>query len=167
MTKSDTTNFTFKYGLISALVLIIFSLLSYFFNFQYKYEMLTGWVSIPVIFILSLFCISDYAKTKESLTYGAAAKIGFKCLFIASILYGFYVLFYANFIASDFFSEFLRLKEEAFIERGMPKEIIIKTLKTLDLLSKPHISFLSTVFVITFFGGIFSLIGAVFFQKNN
>lgn len=150
-----------KWGLITGLVLIIFSLITYYGGMMANQAL--QWVSYLFLAIGIFLGVKKHRDDELGgyMTYGRGLGAGVLIGLFAGLLLAIYI--YAFFSASPgALEELKRIQEEGMYEKGMPQEQIEMSLKFVS----PGIMALFTLPAMTFFGFIFSLIISAILKKD-
>ncbi|MCX6225844.1 MAG: DUF4199 domain-containing protein [Bacteroidia bacterium] len=154
------------YGLIIALVIIIFAVLQWILGLD-RAKWMT-WISWAAYFSVLYFCLKNWRDDHNGgyIRYGQALNAGILFMFFASIIYAFYFVVFVKWIDPTFINRFLDTIEEAYYKQGMPEEQISAVMAFLGKLSNPGMQFFWAIFGITFTGVILSLIVSIFIRKE-
>ncbi|MEP6645529.1 MAG: DUF4199 domain-containing protein [Saprospiraceae bacterium] len=147
---------TLKWGLITGMVYIIFSLGSNMMGVQSSGSKMLGFGMGALILVATFFPI--YMGVKEArdsdlggyLTLGQGFLIGFKIALIAGVISAVFTLIYTKIIDPDFVDRMMAATEEQWDKMGMPEENRDTARKWAGYFMNPYIL------------GVFSLLSALF-----
>ena len=154
------------YGLIIALVIIIFAVLQWILNLQKS--TLMNWLSIASYFTVLYFCLKNWRDEYNGgyIRYGQSLNAGILFMFFASIIYAFYFVIYVKWMDPTYISRYLDSIEEIYYKRDMPEEQITQVMSWLAKLRGPGMQFFWGIVGTTFTGVLLSLIVSIFIRKE-
>jgi hypothetical protein len=156
---------SFTYGLLTAIGLILITLLTYLFNLTE-----ITWLSYLTYVILLAGIILGTIKFRDDdsggfITYGRALGFGTIVSLFSALISGIFLYVFYTFIAPDAFEQ-LRILAEQNIIKANP-EITDQQLDLAMRMTTPLMILISSLFSITFIGFVFSLATSAFLKKND
>ena len=165
MEKQSMTKFASVYGFFLGLVLILFDV-----AFWLSGHKISPFQNLNLILIVAgiIIGIKKYrdGENKGCLTYGDVLKTGILIAFFASILLAFYTFILLKFLDPGLIGQILENIEDRLSEKGLTDEQVTATVTMYKSVLTPFIMTIGTIFSITFYGFIFSLIIAIFMKKE-
>ena len=162
---------TLKWGLITGMVYVIFSLISNIMGIQQSGGAM-GWL----FFLLSLVgsFTTIFLGIKETrdqdlgsyLTFGQGFMTGFKIALIASVISAIFTLIYTKFIDPDFAEKMMVGVEAQWDKAGMPEENREMARKWTSYMFNPLIMSAMSLLISIFWGVIQSLIAGAILKKD-
>lgn len=163
--KASLAAASFTYGLLTAIGLILITLLTYLFNLTE-----VRWISYLSFVVLIAGIILGTIKFRDDdlggfISYGRALGLGTLISLFASLISGVFVYIFYSFIAPDAFEQIRILAEQRMIEAN--PDITDQQLDMAMRMTTPLMGFISTLFSITFIGFVFSLATSAFLKKKD
>jgi len=164
--RTQRIKVSMNHGLVVGLVLIVFAFLISIMN--------TGSGGILRLLHWAVIIGAVYYSTKTwrdnynegYLSYREALGFGFRTMFFASIIYGFYSMLYMSWINPESVDEALMAIEESYYQLGVDDNMIEQYMAMAKKLQTPVWQMFTTVLGTTFSGFIISLIVALFVRKD-
>ena len=165
--KTQRIKVSMNHGLVVGLILIVFAFLISTLN--------SGSGGILRLLHWAVIIGAVYYSTKTwrdnynegFLSYGQALGFGFRTMFFASIIYGFYSIIYVFWINPGILEIELRTMEEAFYLLGLNDNMIDERMEMAEKMQTPFLRMFTTILGTTFSGFIISLIVALFVRKDS
>lgn len=154
-------------GAIIGIVLSIYSII------LYKLGLLitsgTGDFINYLILLVGLYYSTISYRNKYTLgfmSYGEALKFGVTVSFLASIVIGFtnYILY--RFVDTSLMDQLFVYQEKVLLDSGRSADEVEEVMKLVRVGTTPGLIFLTTIFRITLFGTLISLINSIFLKRN-
>ena len=100
------------------------------------------------------------------MSYGEALKFGVTVSFLASIVIGFtnYILY--RFVDTSLMDQLFVYQEKVLLDSGRSADEVEEVMKLVRVGTTPGLIFLTTIFRITLFGTLISLINSIFLKRN-
>ena len=167
---SNNNNFwknAMNYGAILGLALIIYSVVLYLLNFSNARG--AGIFSYLILIAGIIMAIKNYRdKTLGGyMNYGTGLGLGTVIGLFAGILLGFYIFLQMKFIDPDIIEQGFRIQEERMLERGMNEDQVEMSIEMARKFATPVATAVSTIFFMTLFGFVVSLIAAAILKKDD
>ncbi len=167
--KNNTKNSFFiaslTYGVLTAIGLIMISLMVYLFD-------LTGvsWISYLTYVVLLAGIIIGTIKYRNDdlegfISFGKALGFGTLVSVFAAFISGLFMYIFYQYLAPDAMEEIRRAAEEAVINAN--PNVTDQELDMILRFTSPLVMFISGLFFTTLIGFIFSLVTAAFTQKKD
>ena len=164
---------TLKWGLITGMVYVIFSLVSNLLGLQQG----SGNLGLTFLFnfllmIATFFTIYLGVKetrdeaTAEYFTLGEAFSTGFKISLIAAVIASVFTFIYLQFIDPDLMDRVMENAEDQWDEMGVPEENREMGRKFQGYFSNPYILSAFVIMSVIFWGLIKSLVAGLILRKN-
>ncbi|WP_335964492.1 DUF4199 domain-containing protein [Galbibacter sp. PAP.153] len=116
-TQPTTGKFALKYGIITSVIGIAFSLMLHFMDMQYSQS--TGVQIVSTLILVSLVIVAIYQFKKANdgyLELGQALKVGMGVAAIAAVITVIYLVLYINFIEVDYHDKLAEITRAKMIE---------------------------------------------------
>lgn len=165
-----------KWGLITSMVYITFSLVSNLLGIQQGGEgagsMGLGMLFSFLQFVATFFTI--YLGIKETrdedlggyLTLSQAFKAGLKIAFIAGLIAGLFTFIYMQFIDPDMADRIMSASEEQMDEMGVPEENREMSMKFTNFMTNPIYMAAFLIIWVVFWGMIKALVAGMILKKD-
>ncbi len=154
-----------NYGILTAVGLIILSILIYFANlFEHNWISYIGYLILLSGIILGTKHYRD-EYSGGFISYGRALGFGTFTAFIAALVTGAFTYVFYQFLAPDALETLRELAEIRVLE--MNPNATDQQLDMVRRLTSPLLMFFSGLFSYTFMGFIFSLVVAAFLKKKD
>lgn len=161
--KPTIKSISIKWGVISALVGIIFFLI---LDFTGQYNGNLRWLGLIFTFALTYLAHKEFKEEGDSyMSFGQGLGIGTLMALIASIINSIFLYIYASFINSNFIEA---AKEKAIMdmqEQGQSASQIDQAMSFMEWMFSPVAMAIMGVIGGVFFGFIISLIVTIFTKK--
>jgi len=165
--KPSTFTITLGYGVLIALALIVFALITYLVGANDS-----PWLVIVVgILIVGGIILAQINFRNKYLggfmEYGKAFTIGFLTVLFLSILYAVYAYIFAKYIDPGAIEEQLAKAEQNMVSQGKSEEEIELGMKYASMFATPGLSAVGAFIMYTLFGTVVSLITSIFTKREN
>lgn len=165
-TKSQRIKVSMNHGLVIGLILIVFAfLITQVSKNTNSLLQLVHWTAIIGAMYYSIKTWRD-SYCGGYISYGQAVGFGFRTMFYASIIYGFYSMIYMNWINPDAVNEAMSAMEEGYYAMGFNDDQIEQYMILAQKMQTPVWQVITTVMGTTIMGLIISLIVALFIKKE-
>ncbi len=163
--KTSFTAASFTYGLLTAIGMILITLLTYMFNLTE-----ITWLSYLTYLILIAGIILGTIKFRDDdsggfISFGRALGFGTLISFFAALISGIFLYVFYTFIAPDAFEQIRIIAEQNMIEAN--PDITDQQLDLALRMTTPLMVLISSLFGITFIGFVFSLATSAFLKKKD
>lgn len=164
---------TVKWGLITGMVYVIFSLLGNMLGIQRSGGFsIMGLALNTAVFIATMATI--YLGTKENrdqnlggyMTFGQGFKTGLGIALIASLITAVFTLIYMTLIDPNMAADIMETVEESWDKQGMPEENREVARKWTEFMFKPWFMGIMVIISVIFWGVIKSLITSAMLKKE-
>ena len=161
-----------KWGLITGMVYVIFSLLGTLLGIQQGGNLGLGILSQTILMVVTFFTIYMGVKevreetTTEYFTMGQGFVTGFKIALIAAVLAGVFSFIYQKFIDPDMMERMLSQAEEQWDELNVPEERREMGRKFQSYFTNPFMMSAIVMLQVIFWGVIKSLVAGAILKKN-
>jgi hypothetical protein len=166
-------NTNFFYGLILAVINIVFSLVMFFAGYQtdkiaegQRLSQFFPLVVCIVVLVLGMRAVREESKDK-SLSYGRGVGSGVLITLYSSLIGAVYTFIHLTFVNTnyaDYMIDFLRKGEWA--RKGLSETQMDAAEKFTRFIFKPAILSISSIIMWMFFGTVFVLIIAIFMRRK-
>ncbi|MCX7955462.1 MAG: DUF4199 domain-containing protein [Bacteroidales bacterium] len=165
MLKNPLLKNSMNFGLITALVLVIFNLIFYviFPTQQTLLGILTYIVLIVMIFIGTKFLRDNMLG--GYISYGKSVASGVLISLCVSVIIAFYVFTFYK-LDPHSLEKIIELQEEELYKRGLPEDEIEKSIEIISKFTTPTTLAIGTILNYILLGTLFSLIIGAFTKKN-
>lgn len=153
-------------GLITGLVLIGFSLITYFVGLNLNPSM--GYVSIIILAACIFIAGKSYRDNELGgfISYGQALGFGILVGVFASILLGFFTYLEIKFIDPDIISKQMELVRQNYAKKGINDDQIDKMMEMSKKWMTPTVMFISAILSFAFWSLLISLVTSIFIKKE-
>lgn len=161
-----------KWGLITGMVYIIFSLLGTLLGIQQGGNLGLGLLINTILLVVTFFTIYLGVKevreetTTDFFTMGQGFVTGFKIALIAAVLAGVFSLIYQKFIDPEMLDRIMAQAEEQWDEMNVPEERREMGRKFQSYFTNPFIMSAMVMLQVIFWGVIKSLVAGAILKKN-
>ncbi len=166
MDKKSVWPVSLKYGLISGLVVVIYSLLLYLIGMDQNRGL--GLISYLIMLVIIFLAVKAHRDQDLNgyITVGRSLGVGTALALISGIVMAIYLLLYFNVINPDFINESLRQTREALIDRGMEGEQLEQQLEWTRKFMSPGFMIAFSIIWQVIVGFIGALIAGIIYQKK-
>lgn len=169
MEQKSTFSFALQFGLLTGLVLIVFTLILFLAGVGDKSPL--HFISF-VIYIVMLYWGMVNIRDRQldgTMNYGKAFGIGFWIIFFAAILVGIFTFFYLKYIDTGAIARQLQIAENKILARNpnISDADLNKALGMAKMFATPVMSAISQFIGSIIIGTIFSLIIAIFAKRED
>lgn len=166
MEKPSTARIAIKWGIISAIISIVFAIVIYNTDLWKSSWISFVFGSIISITLLVLAMKEFRGLNEQFMTFGEGFGLGMLLSTVSGLLSSAFNIIYTNFIDTGFQKKMMDLQEEKMIEQGLSDEQISAAMEMGQKFSTPGFQFLFSIIAILFFGAILSSIVAAIMQKK-
>lgn len=165
-TQPSLFKYSINYGLITGLILVVYSLLLYFTNLNLDQTM--GYISFLILAACIFFTGKHYRDSvlHGSIAYAQALGLGVLVGVFASVLLGFFSYLELKFIDPSIIDKQLELTQQKMVEKGLNEEQLEMAMKVTKQWMTPAMSFIISIFSFAFISLIISLITSIFIRKD-
>lgn len=152
-------------GLLLGLILILKEVL--FIVFDLYFQTWAGWVSLAITVLVLYWSIRRFREEENSgyLQYWQGVKTGLFTMGFASLLVGFFLYLYYQFIDFESFGLFKQNLEDQLLNQGYPDEQVEAMASMNPAFKSPSMFAIMTVLGNLIMGFIISLIISIFLKK--
>jgi zinc transporter ZupT len=165
MEKPSTARIALKWGLISAIAVIIFSTVIWITEFWRN-----GWASNLTFLLLIPVLVMAYKEFKEAnngfMSFGEGLGLGVLLSGVSAIISGIFSYIYMNFIDNTFMSKMIDFQREQMTEKGLTDEQIDQSMQMIQKFTSPGLAFIFGIIGWLVVGFIFSLIVTAIMRKS-
>jgi hypothetical protein len=167
MEQKSTFSPAMQFGLLTGLVLIVFSLIMFLAGVNEKSPFqFISYVLLAVMLFWGITNIRD-RQLDGVMSYGKAFGTGFWIALFAAILVGIFTFFYLKYINPGFISQQLQAAEMKMQDKNMSQEQIAQAMKYAKTFSTPVVSAIMALIWEVIIGTVFSLIIAIFAKRED
>jgi Protein of unknown function (DUF4199) len=165
--STERLKMVMNWGAITGIVLIILGVIFYMLGI--RESKIAQLVSFAGMIACLYFGMKQYRDTIGNgfISYSKSLGTGVKISFFSSIIMGFYVFIFFNFIDSNLIIEMLNQQEQAMIDKDMPTEQIEQAMNMTKKFMTPTTMAVMSVLSFTLMGSIFSLIISLFVKRED
>ncbi len=161
-----------KWGLITSMVYIAFSLITNLLGVQQSGASALGFLLVFLQFVMTFFTI--YLGVKETrdedlggyLTLSQGFKAGLKMALIAGVIAGLFTFIYMQFIDPDMGERMISTSEDQMDEMNVPEESREMSLKFTRYMANPMIMATFMIFWVVLWGLIKALVAGLILKKD-
>ncbi|MDR4989319.1 MAG: DUF4199 domain-containing protein [Bacteroidales bacterium] len=163
--KSSLASSAFTYGLITAVGMIVLTLLMYVLNL-----MTVQWISYLAYVIILAGIIWGTLKFRDEdsggfISYGKALGYGTLLSLFAALISGVFIFVFYQYIAPDAMEQLKAVAAENVLEAN--PEITDQQLDMILRFTSPIVISISSIFSTTFLGFVFSLVTSAFIKRKD
>jgi hypothetical protein len=155
-----------KFGLITGLILTVYSLILYFLELTSN-----TWLNLISFIILIIGLVYAHWSFKTNgngfMSYGQGLGIGTIVAGVSGILSSLFSYIYVKFINPDYMANVLEEQRIALEDQGFDDEQIDQALAIFEAFRTPEVSLLTGIIFMIIFGFILSLIVSAFTKKTD
>jgi hypothetical protein len=164
--KNSLLKASMNYGLITGLIVIVYSLILYLLNLTFNQAL--GYISILLIAVCIYLFTKQYRdKTNGgNIAFGQAFGLGILIGVFAAVLLSFFSFLQVTYIDPSLINKQLEITQEALLKQGMSEDQIEQAINLSKKMMTPGMMFLMSILSFTFFSAIISLITSAILKKN-
>lgn len=166
MEKPSTARIALKWGIISAIISVLFAIILYTFDL-WK----TWWVSLLIGLAMTVIILVLASKEFKSLnqgfmTFGEGLGISMLVITVSSLISNAFNQLYVNVIDESIKGKIADFQEEMYIKQGLSEEQIDMAMQQAERFSSPGMQFLFGMLGALLMGFIIALIVSAIMKKN-
>lgn len=164
--KNTILKSSMNYGLITGLVVIVYSLILYFTGLHLNQTM--GYFTIAIIAICIFVFSKQYRDTVNNgaISFSQAFSLGLLTGVFAAILLGFFTFLELTFIDPTIIDKQLEIAQEKLLAQGLSEDQIEQAITVSKKMMTPGIMFIMSILSFAFYSAIISLITSALLKKN-
>jgi hypothetical protein len=164
--KDSLFKTSMNYGLITGLVIIVYSVILYFTGMYLNQTM--GYLTILILAVCIFLCSKQYRDNTNNgaITFGQAFSLGILIGIFASILLGFFTFLEITFIDPTIIDKQLDLMQEKLLTKGMTEDQVELAINMSKKWMTPGMMFLASILSFTLWSAIISLATSALLKKN-
>jgi len=165
-TQASTSKIGLRYGLISGLILIIYSLILQVAGLASNQKL--GWLSYIILAVIIYMAHNAFKQQGNGyLSIGQGLGIGMIISAISGVFSGVFLFVYLKFVDNSMLEEIRDRSYEQLESKGMSDEQIEQAMSMSEKFMSPGMLFIFAIIGTLFFGFIVSLIVSLFTKKSN
>ncbi len=165
MEKPSTAKIALKWGLISAIIIVVYTIIYYMLTL-FK-SPLASWIPFIILIFGIFLAMKEFKEINSfSLKFGEGVNLGALVSAVAGIIASIFTYIYTHFVDTTIMQQMSDLQREEMEARGLSGEQIEQAMQMVSKFTTPGLVFLFGVLFYLFFGVIFSLILAAILKKN-
>jgi hypothetical protein len=155
-----------NYGLITGLVIIIYSLLLYFIGMNLNQTM--GYLTIVILALCIYLCSKQYRDKINggTITFGQAFSLGILIGTFAAVLLSFFTFLELTFIDPTIVDKQLEMMQEKLLARGLNEDQIEQAVAMSKKWMTPGKMFIMSIISFAFYSALISLLSSALLKKN-
>jgi len=166
MEKPSTARIALKWGIISAVISVIFTIILYTFDL-WKITWVSLVFGLAIIIVILVLANKEFRTRHEGfLTFGESLGISMLVIAVSSLISAAFNQLYMNVIDNTIKDKMADFQEETRLKQGMTMEQIDVAMQQVEKFNTPGIQFLFGLLGSLFFGFIIALIIAAIMKKN-
>lgn len=166
MEKPSTARIALKWGIISAVISVIFTIVLYTFDL-WKITWVSLVFGLAIIIVILVLANKEFRTLNEGfLTFGESLGISMLVIAVSSLISAAFNQLYMNVIDNTIKDKMADFQEETMLKQGMTMEQIDMAMQQVEKFNTPGIQFLFGLLGSLFFGFIIALIIAAIMKKN-
>ncbi|GAB3513839.1 DUF4199 domain-containing protein [Emticicia fontis] len=165
MEKPSTARIALKWGIITAIIVIIYSVVLYM-TALFKNNALTY---VSFLFLLGgiIFGVKEYKSLNSGfMSFGEGLGVGTLMSAVTGLIASIFSFVYIMFIDTTIPQQMSDLQREQMESRGLTQEQIDQTMEMMGKFMSPGMLFIFGVLLYIFFGFVWSLIISAIFKKD-
>ncbi len=165
MEKPSTAKIALKWGLISAIIIVVYTIIYYMLSL-FK-SPISSWIPFAILFFGIFLSMRELKGINQSaMTFGEGVNLGALVSAVAGIIASVFTYVYTHLIDTTIMQQMSDLQREEMVARGLSDEQIEQAMMMVSKFTTPGFVFIFGVFFYIFFGLIFSLILSAIIKKN-
>ncbi|MDY0343839.1 MAG: DUF4199 domain-containing protein [Lentimicrobium sp.] len=165
--KVSLFNHALRYGLLTGIAYILLSLL--FYSFGLSQQSWVGYASF-VVLIAGIIMGTVAYRDKHSggyLSYGRSLATGVLISLVAGIVMAVYSYLFFKFFEPGMIDSMMDVAAQSLADKGMAEDQIDQAMSITGKFMTPIWMAVISIFSLTFYGTIFSLITSIFIKKED
>jgi hypothetical protein len=164
--KNTLFKLSMNYGLMTGLVIIVYSLILFFVGMHLNQTM--GYFAILILAVCILLFTKQYRDTicAGTISYGQAYGLGILIGVFAAILLGFFTFLELTYIDPTMIEKQVQIMQEKLLAKGMSEDQVEQALNMSKKWMTPGMMFLMSTISFAFWSAIISLITSAMLKKN-
>jgi Protein of unknown function (DUF4199) len=157
MEKPSTARIALKWGLVTAVLIIIYTVVLYMTGF-FKTPSLS-WIGFILLLIGIFMAMREFKSLNNGfMSFSEGLGVGTLMSAVTGLLASIFSYIYTNFIDTTIMQQMSDLQREQMESQGLSSEQIDQAMEIAAKFTSPSIIFLFTILGYVFFGFIFSLV---------
>lgn len=166
MEKPSTARIALKWGIISAIISTVFTIVLYTFDL---WKML--WIAVTFGLAVTVVILVLAAKEFKSLnngfmTFGEGLGMSMLIIMVSGLISNAFNQLYVNVIDTSIKGKMIDMQEEMYVKQGLSEEQISMAMEQLERFNNPSMQFLFSMLGTLFFGFLLSLIISAIMKKD-
>lgn len=166
MEKPSTARIALKWGIISAIISVIFTIVIYTFDLwsMTLLSVLVGLLSTGII--VALACKEFKSLNSGFMTFGEGLGLGMLIVTVSSLISISFNQLYINVIDPGIQEEIMNFQEEMYLKQGISQEQVDTMLQQAERFNSPGMQFLFGMLFALLLGFLVSIVVAAVMKKN-
>ena len=165
MEKPSTARIALKWGIISAILIIIFTIILYITDY-YKNPFL-AWIPFLILLGGVIMSAKEFKSlNNDFLEFSDGLGLGTLLSAVVGLLVSIFTYVYTTFVDTTIVRKMQEFQIEQMEERGLSEEQIEAAMAFANRLASPGLTFILSVLFYVLFGFVFSLIVSAIIKKN-
>jgi hypothetical protein len=164
--KCSLLKSSMNYGLITGLIVIVYSLILYFTGLHLNQTM--GYLTIAIIAVCIYFCSKQYRDTinNGAITFGQAFSLGILIGIFTAILLSFFTFLELTFIDPTIVDKQLEIMQEKLLTKGLSEDQVEQAIIMSKKWMTPGKMFIMSILTFAFYSAIISLVTSALLKKD-
>lgn len=166
MEKPSTARIALKWGIISAIISVIFTIVIYTFDL-WSMTLLSVLIGLLITgVIVALACKEFKSLNTGFMTFGEGLGLSMLIVTVGSLISNSFNQLYINVIDTGMQEKIADFQEETYLKQGIPQEQVDVMMEQAARFSTPGMQFLFGMLFSLLFGFLVSLVVAAVMKKN-
>lgn len=166
MEKPSSARIALKWGIISAIISVIFTVILY--NTElWKQQWIPSVAGILITVVLLVLAMKEFKQSNDGfMSYGEGLSLSMLFIAVSSLISTGFSVIYMNIIDESIMGKIMDAQEENMMKQGLSDEVLSSAMENVQRFSTPGFQFLFGILAGLLFGFILALIVTAFMKKN-
>lgn len=166
MEKPSTARIALKWGIISSIISVIFTIILYNFDL-WKMFWIAATGGLAVILIILILASKEFKSLNDGfMTFGEGLGMSMLVIMVSSLISNAFNQLYVNVIDTSIKGKITDMQEEMYVKQGLSQEQIDMAMEQVERFNNPSMQFLFSMLGSLFFGFLLALIISAIMKKD-
>lgn len=166
MEKPSTARIALKWGIISSIISVIFTIILYNFDL-WKMFWIAATGGLAVILIILILASKEFKSLNDGfMTFGEGLGMSMLVIMVSSLISNAFNQLYVNVIDTSIKGKITDMQEEMYVKQGLSQEQIDMAMEQVERFNNPSMQFLFAMLGSLFFGFLMALIISAIMKKD-
>ncbi|MDP5120405.1 MAG: DUF4199 domain-containing protein [Spirosomaceae bacterium] len=166
MEKPSTARIALKWGIISAIISIVFTIVLYTFDL-WKMVWIAAAFGVAVTVVILVLAAKEFKSLNNGfMTFGEGLGMSMLIIVVSGLISNAFNQLYVNVIDTSIKGKITDMQEEMYVKQGLSEEQISMAMEQLERFNNPSMQFLFSMLGTLFFGFLLSLIISAIMKKD-